>query len=326
MATSQFTFGHIPDSPDPRDYKFVASLSAVADSIDLRELCPPIRHQGKLSSCTAFATTAMVEMVRNKQTLKPFTTSPLFTYYATRKIENNVDQDNGAMVRDALKSVVDAGVTEEAVWPYDAANYAVNPPVSAWESAETHQALVYRSVSQTADDVLGCLSEGYAMTFGALLYESFMKTQTGFFIEDVVPMPNTSKEKYVGAHCMLAVGYFKNNNTTCVIVRNSWGEYVGHGGYHSFPLDYLLNPALCFDFWTIRSEEFTPEELLPIEPLTPVVEPPAPVVDPPVIISPTPTPVIDQLDVVDAKPNIWRDPTTYILIAFGILFVFFFIL
>jgi hypothetical protein len=100
-------------------------------------------------------------------------------------------------------------------------------------------------------------------------------------------------------------------------VRNSWGEYVGINGYHYMPLEYFTNPKLSTDFWTIRTEEYTLDEVIP----EPVVVPPTPA---PVM------PVVDEIlvvapDVVPDEPrvSIWKKPFTYIVIAFIIFAILF---
>jgi C1A family cysteine protease len=58
-------------------------------------------------------------------------------------------------------------------------------------------------------------------------------------------------EKVVGGHCVVAVGYDDAKRT--FIIRNSWGTSWGMKGYCTIPYEYLLNPDLASDFWTIRS-------------------------------------------------------------------------
>jgi C1A family cysteine protease len=67
----EFHFGHIEDTLDERDFKLKISLKTadLPKSVDLREFLEEIRTQGNLGACTAFATTALVEFVRNKQKL-----------------------------------------------------------------------------------------------------------------------------------------------------------------------------------------------------------------------------------------------------------------
>ena len=317
MSDKVFAFGHLPDPPDSRDFKLkTPTLSALPVSVDLSSKLQPVKNQGRLGSCTAFATTAMVEFVRNKQELLQWDASPLFTYYSTRKIENTIDSDSGAYVRDALKSVVSDGVAKETTWPYIVENFTIQPPASAWTEALDHQALVYYRVNQTRDDVLGCLADGYPFTFGIKLYDSFINTQTGFMVNNIVPIPNLSTDKFVGGHCMLATGYLSSQDGTVQITaRNSWGVYVGLEGYHNIPLEYILDRAQSMDFWTIRSEERVDEDPTPPKP---IVIPPDPVT--PIVIVP-PDPIVPEP--FTPPENIWKQPRTYILIGFVILSLLF---
>lgn len=342
MEENKFSFGYIPDSPDKRDYKFQlkasTDISKLPESVDLREHLQPIRNQGNLGACTAFATTSMVEFVRNKQKCKRWDASPLFTYYSTRKIENCITEDSGAQCRNALKSVVKDGVTKEVLWPYDIEKFTQNPSEVAWADAEKHQALVYYSVEQTEENILGCLAEGYPFTFGMMLYQSFVDTQCSWMVHNYLPMPNTATEKFLGGHCMLAVGYFKwlksgngkGDGKTYIIVKNSWGSNVGLGGYHNIPIDYFLDRSLSMDFWTIREEERDEYDVLPTpEPTPEPTKPPTP--EPPKPEpSPTPTPTPEPPapptpQPIEEKESMWKNPITYFTIVFIIICAFFFL-
>ncbi len=68
----------------------------------------------------------------------------------------------------------------------------------------------------------------------------------------VVPMP-APNEKVVGGHAVVAVGY--DDAAQRVIVRNSWGPSWGQAGYFTMPYDYITNPKLAADMWTIRREQ-----------------------------------------------------------------------
>lgn len=282
MNTFPYAFGYKQDLPDERDYKYKAVIAKLPESVDLTENFMPVRDQGTLGACTAFATGAMVEYIRKKNNLKDWYVSPLFTYYATRKLEGTISIDAGAYVRNALKSAANFGVTKEDFWPYDISKFTVTPPQSAWDDALNHQALVYYRLQQTREDILTCLAEGFPFVFGMMLYESFKKTQCGFMVYHHLPMPDTVNEKFIGGHCMVAVGYLVNKGTTYIKVRNSWSDFVGLGGYHNIPIDYFLDPNLAADFWTIRTQEYLQEDVIPIpepskpNPVIPIPEPPKP--------------------------------------------------
>ena len=60
-------------------------------------------------------------------------------------------------------------------------------------------------------------------------------------------------EQLVGGHAVMAVGY--DDSQGRFIVRNSWGDGWGMGGYFTFPYAYMTQRSLSSDFWTIRLVE-----------------------------------------------------------------------
>ena len=48
----------------------------------------------------------------------------------------------------------------------------------------------------------------------------------------------------------MAVGYDDHNQR--MLMRNSWGWSWGIKGYFWMPYDYITNPRVTADFWTIR--------------------------------------------------------------------------
>jgi C1A family cysteine protease len=278
-----YSFGCEPDSHDERDYRLKSVLDPVfKDSVDLthdpqtRWWIGEAHDQGTLGSCTAFATNDMVRFVRYKTKLSTWPTSELFTYYATRKLRGTTGEDSGATAREALKATADFGVTKAEVWPYDIAKFKDEPPKSAWEDAEKHQSLSYFRVEQTENDIIGCLSDGYPFIFGMKIYDSFFNYKKSIIFDVVMPFPKPTKEKYHGGHCMLAVGYYKQNGKYIIIIRNSWGIEFCSSGYIHAPLDLLLDSNFCFDLWTLRTSEDErpkpepPKPYVPFEPVNPV--------------------------------------------------------
>jgi C1A family cysteine protease len=65
----------------------------------------------------------------------------------------------------------------------------------------------------------------------------------------IVPIPDTATEDLVGGHALNLVGW--NDNTNRFIVQNSWNSAWGDKGYCYIPYDYILDPNLSDDFWTI---------------------------------------------------------------------------
>ena len=67
-----------------------------------------------------------------------------------------------------------------------------------------------------------------------------------------MPLPNTSSERLVGGHAVLAVGF--DNAKQAFLVRNSWGKDWGLAGYFWMPYAYATSRQAA-DFWTIRTIE-----------------------------------------------------------------------
>jgi C1A family cysteine protease len=247
-------YGWVPDLPDARDHLSAAPpryLTDLPTTLDLRDQCPKeIYDQGQLGSCTANAIGAAFEFLLLKQPDADFMPSRLFIYYNERVIEGTVDTDSGAMIRDGIKTVSKQGVCPETDWPYDISTFTDRPPDRCYEEALKHQVRSYQRVPRVLNQMKGCLSSGYPFVFGFSVYESFESdevAQTG-----VVPLPGPN-EQLLGGHAVLAVGY--DDADQRFLVRNSWGDGWGAGGYFTLPYTYLTQRALSSDFWSILEVE-----------------------------------------------------------------------
>lgn len=247
-------YGWQPDLPDHRDHIYAAPAKVLARlpaKVDLRPHCPPVLDQGELGSCTAHAISNAHRFDQMKQSAKAdFLPSRLFIYYNERAMEHTIQSDAGAQIRDGIKTLAKQGACPEKLWPYDIAKFARKPPAAAYAEAARHQALAYQRLVQTANQLKGCLAAGYPFVFGFSVYESFESTavaRTG-----KMPMP-AAKEKQLGGHAVLAVGY--NDARQCFIVMNSWSAAWGDKGYFHMPYAYALDASLADDFWTVRLVE-----------------------------------------------------------------------
>ena len=142
-------------------------------------------------------------------------------------------------------------IAAETAWPYDITKFATRPPKKCYDAALANQALGYQRLTPVLSQLKGCLASGYPFVFGFSVYESFESAAVAK--SGVVPMPDGSREKMLGGHAVLAVGYDEGKQR--FIVRNSWGAAWGIKGYCTFPYAYLLDTNLCDDFWTVRVVE-----------------------------------------------------------------------
>jgi C1A family cysteine protease len=245
--------GWVRDDPDPRDHVYsppIHILGNLPERVDLRAEMPRVYNQGEFNSCTANAIAAALEfdeikhLQRRGLVVRP---SRMFIYYNEREIEGTENKDAGAQIRDGIKSVSKQGDCAERLWPYTRANLTTKPSATCYSKARRYKAVGYERMKHKLGELKACIASGYPFVFGFKVYESFL----GRGVKDTgaLYLPR-KKEKSVGLHAVLASGY--DDHLSRFIVRNSWGERWGNKGYFTIPYNYVLNPALAHDFWTIR--------------------------------------------------------------------------
>ncbi len=245
-------YGWKPDVPDQRDYRYYLKSTnpqSLPESVDLRSKCPPVEDQGQLGSCTANALVSALEYLELQKKRKFYDLSRLFVYYNERVIENSVNSDSGAMIRDGIKTLANQGVCKENNWKYDIKKFTKKPGKGCYSSALKYVINSYYRID-SLNEMKQCLVSGFPFVFGFSVYESFesdLVAQTG-----EVPMP-AENEKLLGGHAVMAVGY--DDVTQRFIVRNSWGENWGNQGYFTIPYIYLTDRNLSDDFWTIKQDK-----------------------------------------------------------------------
>ena len=277
----EYTFGYIPSTPDDRDIPlkrttntaimqlkqttFVGSLlyalfgwirfiswkmvlswfpwsakhGTIPVNVDMRGKFPAPFNQGSTNSCVSNAI-AGIMLVNNKAAPS---ISRLACYYLARSLENRVSVDAGCSPRDALK-VAAHGVCDETSWPYDLTKVLHSPPLSGTVCNGG-----YRYVSQTQTDIQDALTVGYPVMIGISVYKSMIAPDVKK--SGIIPFPNPEADTLVGGHCVVIVGYKMINDILYFIIRNSWGDKWGDGGYGYIPSTYVLNSKLCQDLWVI---------------------------------------------------------------------------
>jgi C1A family cysteine protease len=262
-------YGWIFNRPLDTDPKRIFNANAqLPSSIDLRPNCPPIYDQGQLGSCTSNAVAGAYQFDEMKNGidggLQP---SRLFIYYVERSIEGTTATDSGAMISDGISAVTNIGICPEFVpdinpkgiqaescWPYDVRQYATVPPNMCYAFAKYYHDIKSEQINQDIVQFKTALNEGYPITFGFTVYESFeypSVAETG-----ICPYPNVVTEQIIGGHAVLIVGYdddFTINGVNgAFLMRNSWGTKWGIAGYFWMPYTYAMS-SLAGDFWIITS-------------------------------------------------------------------------
>lgn len=240
-----------PELPDPRDHRYKLSGAVLPVAVAPLGSRTRIHDQGYTSSCTGHAATSMLE-TRLGMTGDTGQLSRLFPYYLAREIIGETDRDEGAYIRDVIKSMVNAGVPKETYWRFNSKNMLRRPSTSAYHHGELFRQsvearkLVYERIT-TLEELLDAIANGNPVTFGFLAYEHFYGLDS---LHHLYRMP-TADERPIGGHAVMADGYSMTDRY--VWVQNSWGTRWGKRGYFKMPFEWFTNPArLTDDMWTLR--------------------------------------------------------------------------
>ena len=285
-----YGLGWIPDYPDFRDYteeteevreilrttgltfrnamRKSRPAKALPVSADLRDWCSPVEDQGRLGSCTAQAGAGIIEYYERKSFRRHIDASRLFLYKVTRNLMK-MKGDTGAYLRSTIGAMVLFGVPPEEYWPYTDGpdDFDKEPPAFCYSFAQNYKTLKYYRhdpPSATPEDILNrvktYLAAGHPAMFGFTVYSSIEQASgTGR-----IPFP-APREKIVGGHAVAAVGYDdkmkiqnrygEEETAGAMLIRNSWGQDWGEGGYGWLPYDYIRK-GLAEDFWSVLKKDW----------------------------------------------------------------------
>jgi C1A family cysteine protease len=238
---------------DLRDYHFTsvkfAKPAELPKQIDLRPQMSPVVDQGQLGSCTANAIVSGLReylLLQSRDGFQPL--SRLFLYWHERELEGHINEDSGAYIRDGMKVLKQIGVCPERDFPYRIEHFADRPTERAETDARGYRITEYHRVLDL-DALKAALAENLPVVIGMQIYESFESPEVAR--TGKVPVPRKTKERVLGGHAMLAVGYKDSaRGQGEVIVRNSWGEEWGDQGYCYIPYRMFRDPDLLLDMWT----------------------------------------------------------------------------
>lgn len=240
-------------------------LKKIQKNVDFRNDMTPIRDQGSLGSCTAFAVSGLVEYFEKKTYKKYSPISTLFTYKATRNLMRETG-DVGAYMRSVMGSIALFGSPPEEYWEYEIKKFDEEPPAFCYAFGSNFQSTKYIRLDHpnaTGENTIRLLkqflSRKIPVMFGFTVFESFREAD----IDGQIPFPSASEE-ILGGHAVVMCGYdddmvitgSSTATTGAFIIRNSWGEEWGEAGYGYLPYEYFLQNKLADDCWTLLSSEW----------------------------------------------------------------------
>lgn len=239
-------YGYRKDAPSSSDiYACFNHLAVGVPLVDLESFCGPVKDQGDLGACTAFAGTGMREFLARKyERGNQVVLSPLFLYYQERQFDGDLSSgDTGSTGRTSVHCMNQFGICLESQDGYDIAAYQEAPTPEQLAEALQYRAGAYHKLANTVQDMKNCLASGYAFVVGFTVYESF---ESDWSVPGYMPLPKED-EKVLGGHEVFFIGY--SDEKQAFKVRNSWGSSWGLSGNFWFPYTAIENPSIVQDAW-----------------------------------------------------------------------------
>ena len=277
-----YGLGMLPDLASPFDFgkaevkdiyaklRLESSVDALPPSNDFSDRFTPVRNQGSIGSCTAFAgATGIVEYYNKNMHNTTIQASPLYTYKMTRNIMG-VTGDTGAYMRSAMQSLVKWGWVPEKEWPYIQEKFDNEPSDDLkFGTGKDFQATKYVRVDQTGvstkdlvNDLKRHAAKNIPIMFGFTVFENSWVQANSNGGQFVYP---SSTDKIAGGHAVVIAGYDDNKIITnrqdnkqtkgAFKIRNSWGTRWGEKGYGWIPYRYV-DVGAALDFWVLLEAEW----------------------------------------------------------------------
>lgn len=197
---------------------------------DLRSKFGPARDQGLRPACLAFAASDFHAALR--EGWSPLSCEFAF-FHAHRRA--GTPPDKGTALRFMLDALREDGQPVEADWPYLA---ATPNDVDLWEPPRDISRLFRRDGERQDDNfdsVVELLKNGSPALLLLNLSDAFYAPNAdGVVVASAGEQPDPQRR-----HAVVAVALATIENQPAILIRNSWGDGWGMGGYAWLPKKYL---------------------------------------------------------------------------------------
>jgi hypothetical protein len=216
----------------------------------------PVKNQGSLGSCVAFATAALKEWQEWQEFLKEKDCSmkrnlyddlsEQWIYYKTKEVDNIPGE--GTTIRAALYVLKKYGVPPEKSWLYDPYEKGC-PKEDANLYAEYAKIDDFFRIKNLRQLKIALLHS--PVPAGLVVFPSWQNQKNG-----KIPLPN-KKEEHQGGHAICVVGY--DDTSKSLKFKNSWSSSWGQNGYGFVSYEYAKKYMLAA--WAVK-DSFVPYSYL----------------------------------------------------------------
>lgn len=294
LVNNQWGTGYLPDLGDFRDYtkmtmlnpqkleepktKEIAELFAnkiaiddvniLPPNYDFSYLMPPVRNQGSLGSCTAFALDGLISYYNKQINNRTVQTSTLYTYKKERDLDNSIG-DVGSYLRTGMKCLKMYGWIEEKRYPYIQAKFDNTIPRDLIDYGLENQAISYIRIDSKQQkletlntEIKKYLVKKIPLMLGFSVYSSIEQANNN---GGIIPYPSRF-DKLEGGHAIVLTGWddniiIKNRDDPKqqvkggYIFRNSWSDRWGKKGYGIIPQKFFED-QIAMDVWGLLNLEW----------------------------------------------------------------------
>ena len=240
-------YGEVPQAPlVPRD-KWPGLIAQFDPDSPAHPHRPPVRDQNGVGQCNADATVALHEYTRNAMGLQYVQLSGADLYDRI-----NGGGDNGSLLEDAIREMMDAGVgTAETCGLLWKRGYYKGPAPAA-ERARYKVAEAY--LCPTFDHLMSAVLCGFGIVSGIPWYDNYTPDKAGWLPS---PRGNSGGHAVFGYKPTMRVS--GDTTTYGIWHQNSWTTQFGVGGAVVFP-ESVYHSGAIGGWWATRqvTDEGTP--------------------------------------------------------------------
>jgi len=230
-------------------------------SVDLSFNFPTPGDQGQQGSCVGWATAYALKTYQEKIEIgwslntASHLFSPAFIY---NQINGNNDQ--GALIYDALNLAVNKGISTLATMPYSDRDYRTQPSSGAFSEAASYKAVNWYRINDTSQ-IKAALVNRKPVVCGISIYQSF------YNLSGSNSVYNTADGNNLGGHAVTIVGYDDNKFGGAFKIINSWSPNWGDEGYFWLPYSFA-SQGIMSEAYVLEDAEngSIPEDKEPTEP------------------------------------------------------------